>query len=55
MTAFGREFISYLPGKGVIMNALTNPLSKIVANNEFQELMHTLGLNFSKSNSANSI
>ena len=52
MTAFGREFISYLPGKGVIMNALTNPLSKIVANNEFQELMHTLGLNFSKSNSA---
>ena len=52
MTAFGREYISYLPGKGVIMNALTNSLSKIVVNNEFQELMHTLGLNFSKSNSA---
>ena len=52
MNAFGREFISYLPGKGVIMNALRNPLNKLSKNVEFQELMHTLGLNFSKNNSA---
>jgi DNA gyrase subunit B len=52
MQAFGREYISYLPGKGVIMNALTNPMSKITANNEFKELMRTLGLTFSKDNTA---
>jgi DNA gyrase/topoisomerase IV subunit B len=52
MQAFGREYISYLPGKGVIMNALTNPMSKITANNEFKELMSTLGLTFSKDNTA---
>lgn len=52
MQAFGREYISYLPGKGVIMNALTNPMSKITSNNEFKELMSTLGLNFSKDNTA---
>ena len=52
MNAFGREYISYLPGKGVIMNALTNPMSKITANAEFKELVKTLGINFSKENSA---
>jgi DNA gyrase subunit B len=34
------------------MNALTNPMSKITANNEFKELMRTLGLTFSKDNTA---
>ena len=52
MQAFGREYISYLPGKGVIMNALTNSLSDITNNNEFKELMSTLGLTFSKDNTA---
>lgn len=52
MNAFGREYISYLPGKGVIMNALTNSMKKITGNNEFQELVKTLGINFSKENSA---
>jgi len=52
MNAFGREFISYLPGKGVIMNALRNSLSDLSKNTEFQELMHTLGLGFGKDNSS---
>lgn len=49
--ALGRDNIGYLPLRGVVANAFTNKIQKIVANEEYKDIMNTLNLKFSGDNS----
>lgn len=48
--ALGREEIGYLPLRGVVANVMTNKLQKIMGNEEYKDIMNTLGLKFSDKN-----
>jgi len=50
--ALGREYFSFLPLKGVVLNVETNSLQKVIKNEEYQNIMNVLNLKFSDINSA---
>lgn len=47
ISALGRDFIGFLPLKGVVLNVYSNDIIRVLHNQEYKDIMTALNLNFS--------